>query len=61
MFEVTPAGEVVWDYHSEVKSNKEGQAQRAAIYRMTRLPPDQLKTLAPRLASPPDAKGKQGS
>ena len=53
VFEITPAGEVVWEYLSEVTRDKAGAEQRAAIYRMTRLHPDQLETLAPRLTSQP--------
>jgi hypothetical protein len=37
-FEVTPGGEVVWEYFSAHVEGKDGQRKRAAIYRMERVP-----------------------
>ena len=48
-FEVTPEGEVVWEYFNPVETDGAGESRRAAIYRMTRLAPDQLDALVPQL------------
>jgi len=37
-FEVTPDGEVVWEYFSGYEEGTDGQRNRAAIYRMERFP-----------------------
>lgn len=59
VFEVTPAGERVWEYLSKVNPKQDGPARRAVIYRMTRLHRDQIKILAPRLASPPNEAARE--
>jgi len=36
-FEITPEGEIVWEYHNEVLKEVDGEVMRGAIYRMTRI------------------------
>ncbi len=45
VFEVTPAGDTVWEYFSETLANMDGKKERSAIYRMTRLDPTTVKQL----------------
>jgi len=37
-FEVTPGGDVVWEYFSGFVEDRDGERKRAAIYRMERIP-----------------------
>jgi len=45
-FEVTPHGEIVWEYYDEVLKNENGEIERGAIYRMTRLEPSGSRAFA---------------
>ena len=39
VFEITPAGEIVWEYFSEFTDGGNKMKERGAIYRMERLEP----------------------
>jgi hypothetical protein len=41
-FEVTPEGEIVWEFYNDVWRDRGGKPKRGAIYRMTRVDPDVL-------------------
>lgn len=43
-FEVTPEGEIVWEFYNDVWRDRRGKEKRGAIYRMTRVDPDVLPT-----------------
>jgi len=38
-FEVIPGGEIVWEFYTEILEQGEGDAERGALYRMTRIDP----------------------
>ena len=48
-FEVTPDGEIVWEYYNEVLKEKNGRKGRGGIYRMTRLNVASLEQLQQQL------------
>jgi hypothetical protein len=39
VFEVTPSGEIVWEFYSEILEHTEDGTERGALYRMTRIDP----------------------
>jgi len=42
VFEVTPEKEIAWEFYGPIRAEREGEALREAIYRMTRLPKEAL-------------------
>lgn len=46
-FEVTPEGEIVWEYYNEILEGVDEAAMRGAIYRMTRMDHNAVEHLTP--------------
>ena len=44
-FEVTPTGEIVWEFYNDIWRDRRGKQKRGAIYRMTRVDADALPDL----------------